>query len=338
MYKIAGLAALATFPVLLWTQVISVNPDPTASPGLIQGPKTVDFALQADPPAALMRFRSASTFHSSSGVPGSEVVAHRYFYNEDDQTYFGYDVHLETAPRAGIARVTFYDLSIGVLDAVPFAVRGNPMAWKKLPPPPLPASREVQAGDTIRLGLWEDPAAGQKLTDLIRFDRNLPLRQPVAVIPPGTQPGLRRFPDVRPIPTVSGDAHPYSAEDAEMRLGQVRVTLNGELQASPGRSVMLSASLIWFHLPKRGRYVLSLAPRPELGFVQAGEVRGGSITFTLDNDKFLLESYTSFAPGAGPYFVYVLHDPEWQPIGTNQADGLQFGSVNPRELALLRKK
>jgi len=337
MPKLAGLAVVSCFPLVLSGQGVSVPAPPGATLWTLQGSKTIDFALQADPPLAMMRFQSGSSVHSSNGAAGAEVVAHRYFYSEADQTYFGYDVQFESDTRTGTARVTFYDLSIGVLDAVPHSVRGNPAAWKRLPTPPLPAPHEIQAGDSIRIELWQDAAAGQKLADLIRFDQNVPLRQRV-VVTPGLQPALTRFPDSRPVPSAAGDAHAYSAEDAELRLTQVRVTVNGELHEAQMRTAAASGPLVWFHVPKRGRYVLSLAPRPELGFVQAGEVRGGSITFTVGNDKFLLESYIPFAPGSAPYFLYVLHDPEWAPTAAKQGETLQFGSVNPRELALLQKK
>jgi len=337
MPKLAALAALTCVPLMLSGQGVSIPGPPGATLWTLQGSKTIDFALQADPPLAMMRFQSGSSVHSSNGAAGAEVVAHRYFYNEGDQTYFGYDVQFESDPRTGTARITFYDLSIGVLDVVPHAVRGDAAAWKRLPTPTLPAPREIHTGDSIRIDLWQDTAAGQKLADLIRFDQSVPLRQHVTMTP-GTQPALTRFPETRPVPTLPGDAHAYSAEDAELRLAQVRVTVNGELHEAPMRTAAAGGPLVWFHLPKRGRYVLSLASRPELGFVQAGEVRGGSATFTVGNDKFLLESYTSFAPGSAPYFLYVLHDPEWAPTAANQGDALQFGSVNPRELALLQKK
>jgi hypothetical protein len=66
-------------------------------------------------------------------------------------------------------------------------------------------------------------------------------------------------------------------------------------------------------LPHRGRFILSLAPRSELGFSKAGEVRGGVITFTVGKDAFTLESPTMIVSGNAPYIVYVLHDADWEP-------------------------
>jgi len=330
MFRLFGMAAAAGILTL------PVSAQIGSTFGVIQrygGPLAVQFALQADPPSAMGRFRSGSSIHSSL----TEVIAHRYFYNEFDQVYFGYDARLEIDPQNGPVRITFYDLSIGVLDFVPGPGRGDPAAWKKLPLPALPSQQSVRAGDRIAVELWSDSIAGQKLADLVRIEQPRPLLSgPVGSMLGPSGPSSRY--SAAAIPTVSGDAHPFSAEDAELRLVQPRVTIDGEVQPALGRTANASGTLVWFHLPGRGRYVLSLAPRPELGFVKAGEVRGGAITFTIGNDRFLVESTTAMASGDAPYILYVLHDPDWEPTSKNQGDRLQFGSVAPRELALLQKK
>jgi len=204
---------------------------------------------------------------------------------------------------------------------------------------PLPAARPAHDGDSVRIELWSDASSGEKLADLVRIGQSAQaramqvLRQQMALM----APSRTSFPS-RPIPTVSGDARPYSAEDAEIHLVQPRISVNGEKQADVGRSANISGTLVWFYLPKHGRYILSLAPRAGLGFVKTGEIRGGALTFTDGNDKFLIESPNAVTTGEAPYFLYVLHDPEWEPTARNQADRAQFGSVAPGELALLQKK
>lgn len=106
------------------------------------------------------------------------------------------------------------------------------------------------------------------------------------------------------------------------------------MRAGPGAT----GTLVWFYLPKRGRYILSLVPRPELGFAKVGEVRGGTIRFQMAGDEFALESYTPVAPGSAPYTLYVLHDGDWEPTARNQVDQSLTGSVSPGELAALLKK
>jgi hypothetical protein len=88
----------------------------------------------------------------------------------------------------------------------------------------------------------------------------------------------------RAIPTVFGDARGFSADDAEIHFVPSGLSINGVSQDPPARQPYVTGALVWFYIPGRGRYILSLTPRAELGFAQAGEVRGGAIRFTLGGD------------------------------------------------------
>jgi hypothetical protein len=93
-------------------------------------------------------------------------------------------------------------------------------------------------------------------------------------------------------------------------------TLNVNGNLIPFRSGM-SGAAVHFYLPMRGRFILSLTPHPELGFRKAGEVRGSTLTFTIDNDTFTIVSTGRIAPGSGPFSLYVLHEPAWLPRSGN---------------------
>jgi len=74
--------------------------------------------------------------------------------------------------------------------------------------------------------------------------------------------------------------------------------------------------VVWFYLPDHGRFALTLTPHPESGFVQAGEVRGSTLSFTRGSDTFNLVSSRRIAPGTRPFHLYVLHEPDWRPDPT----------------------
>jgi hypothetical protein len=269
------------------------------------------------------------------GQTGYSAI-HRYFHDDRDLTYAGYDLLIEQDTQPDTFQVTFLELGIGPLDfALGGPTAGGPMDWKKLPPPELPKARVAHAGDKIDVTVWTDPNTGQKLVDTVQ------ILQP----PPGPRfPGMLRSsvmaaPRAPAIPTVEGTARDFSAEDVEMHLVQPRVTVNGAQEATPIRAGQgATGTLLWFYLPQRGRFILSLAPRRELGFAKAGEVRGGYIRFKMEGDAFVLESYTAIAPGNAPYTLYVLHDREWTPTAASQAGHFLSGSVSPVEIAALRKK
>jgi hypothetical protein len=222
----------------------------------------------------------------------------------------------------------------------------NPGEWKKLEPAEYPAPQIVHAGDVISIDVWLAPDTRQRLIDSIRIDAMLtdaiaraaqpqpPALQARALIVRSAITPAAAVP-ARPAPTVAGPAREFSTADAEMRIAQFRISVNGTAEAPPKGATASTGALVWFSLPNRGRYVLSLAPHLALGFSQAGEVRGGVATFTLDGATIKLECPTAIAPGYSAYNLYVMHDPQWQPTAQAQRDFIQYGSVDIEELAKL---
>ena len=151
------------------------------------------------------------------------------------------------------------------------------------------------------------------------------------VQPKGTSPPA----PIRIPPPISGSPRLFTAADAELWITNPSVTLNGGVAGALNAA---HGSLVFLYQPGKGRYVLSLVPRPELGFTRAGEVSGGLLKWTADGDAFSVDSPYAIARGGGPYFVYELHDPDWQPATTPRSPGrILLGSVSPEEIALLRK-
>ena len=306
----------------------------------------LQFELRADPGGASAGFSEANSTRNSFSPAGSSAMAHRYFLHPATRTFFGYDVLVEPGQQPDTCRVSFLELGLGPLDvAFGSQVGGSPADWKKLPPPVFPAPQEMHVGDTADITVWNDAQSGQKFVDHVTIKQllgaaqsNSQWLQSVNVLSTNVMNSMYNAArNGRTVPTVSGTARAFSAEDAEMRVMQPAIKINGSPAEVASRTpATANGTLIWFYLPKRGRYILSLAPRPELGFVKAGEVRGGAITFTLDKDEFTLESYTQIAPGDAPYILYVLHDPAWEPTAQGQSAYFKMGSVSPAELASLR--
>ena len=264
----------------------------------------------------------------SRGVLNWDMFYSRYLSDNVNQVYLGYEL-LVQQQQPGTYLVTFGKLGLTALEIA--AQSHNSTEWTMQPLPAIPEPRVVHDGDTISVDLFVDAATGEKLIDDIRID------PPRAAIRLATS--LQATPVNRPIPTVSGDARDFSAADAELQIAQPRVTLNGAAQNSATRGAAnVRGSLVWFYLPDRGRYILSLAARPDLDFKKAGEVRGGAIEFIVGNDSIKLECPTPIATGGAPYYLYVLQDPEWEPTAQAQKGQFAMGSVSPGELAALRRK
>jgi hypothetical protein len=247
--------------------------------------------------------------------------------------YLGYELLIEPQ-QPGEYLATFGKLGVTALEleanGAPKVTQGpgdapgsSNLAWTMLQLPAMPEPRVVHDGDVITIDLFLDGATGERLADEIHINQPRPV--------PSFLPHA---------PTVSGIARDFSVTDAELQIIQPRVSLNSRAQISSGPAALRSVrgALIWLYFPDHGRFVLSLLPRPALGFKKAGEVRGGVLTFTLDGDTVKLECMTAIANGNAPYNLYVLRDEDWEPTSDSQKDWPGSGTVGVDELTALKQK
>ncbi len=141
-----------------------------------------------------------------------------------------------------------------------------------------------------------------------------------------------------------GVARDISVDDVELRIIAPQVSLNGNHLYPATYEDGVSGPAVWFYLPDHGRYLLSLVAHPQLGFVKSGEVRGSTLTFSIDGETLSLSSGVDIAPGFAPYNLYVLHEPAWRPredalggtflMGSSERaeEVVQSGNSKPHEI------
>jgi hypothetical protein len=293
----------------------------------MQGPVrgSIEIVLRTDPPSSALTQRFIPGTPRVRNIPNGRFYS-RIMLDSGGRMYLGYELLLEQQ-QSGVYLATFGKLGLTPLD-LSAGMRWSARAWTNQPIPAIPEPREIHDGETVSIDLFIDAASGEKLIDDIRID---PPRPPVIHF----QPPPRA---VRPIPTVSGTARDFSSADAELQILAAReIALNGTVQA-PLVPPSVRGALVWLYLPEHGRYILSLAPRVDLGFRKAGEVRGGTIVFTLGKDSIKLECSSEIATGGAPYNLYVLHDAEWEPTSDRQKDRPTAGTVGADELAALKRR
>jgi hypothetical protein len=302
------------------------------------------------PPAPKFEWHPGSIAPASDLASGYANIAqyprqtyssgHRYFYFAGSHTYFGYDVVIEPEPQPDTYRATFYDLSVGPLDFLG-APRTpiDPTQWKKIALPAVPAPMVVHLGETVSIEVFIDPDTQEKLLDTFTVQPTVrDQRAPTAMRMTQTRPATNRA-TTAPSPTaITGIARDFTVQDAVLHLRELRATINGGTPMYSQIDRAVGGSLVWFHAPDHGRYILSVAPRPELGFIKAGEVRGDVVTFTIGSDAVSLESADAIAPDEAACTLYVLHDSAWEPTVANPGRFLLVGSVSTDELAALLRK
>ena len=229
------------------------------------------------------------------GTLTQDDIIKRHVCNFDNNTYFGYDLTVEPLAE-GRFRLKFAPLTISaeqmskIFDKVP--------KWTPLPLPAGPAPMDVRAGDTVALDLFVNTSTGQKVTDYL------------TITPTGPQQNQG-----------GGRAQNFGAEDALMEIRSPQVRVDGKPTLSSPRGV--SGQAVWLDLPGHGRFVFSLAPRPDLGMQRAGEIRGATMTWHAAGRHFLITAEKPITAGPRAYNVYVLHLPH--PI---DAFGI-FGGARP---------
>ena len=299
------------------------------------------FDLSGDEAGPNARFATGEA--SVTGrLRGGAVVTHRYFYDAT-HIYFGYDIVVQP-DHDDFFQETFYDLSITPLDfEAALADSLDLPTWKKFPISALPPARLVHAGDITEIGVYVDLATGKSYTDSVTVVSSADiLRQMKTQLQRATAQRagqLSALADTVPqraIPTISGPSRDFSAADAELRLQAPQITINDESVNPPLRNAAVG-TLVWAYIPGHGRFILSLVPRSDLGFVRAGELRGGVATFTVGKDKVRIEAPITIALGDSAYTLYVLPQPDWAPASPSQVSSVHIGSIFPRELALLKK-
>ena len=256
----------------------------------------------------------AEGFGTSATLDPSGVI-HRVLLDRVRKVVFGYDVRIEPA-GSDTYRLTFEAPSM-TREQRERLLGSDFDTWKELPSNPSFVSRGqtiraaktamdgVRRGQVLELNLLTTES-GQTLTDYVTI-----------------QPPPRRFDGFQPLPDpvfhfTPGPARDFVLSDVQLALVSPRLSINGKPEPLSDRvNSSARGTVVWFYLPNRGRYVLSLVPRPELGFRRAGEVRGSTVRFTFGGETFTLLTADQVAPGQAPFNLYVLHDPAWKPTYAN---------------------
>ncbi len=237
-------------------------------------------------------------------------VIKRHLCDFAQKKYFGYDLTLETLSD-GRYRLGFSPLSITPQKMTEIYPE---VGWSLLPLPRNPVTQILLPGETLALDLFINPTTGQKIVEYIKV-----------------QGGRGRT------LTASGAAKDFSVEDGWLEISSPRLKINGNPEAATtDHRGGVAGTPIWMYLMNRGRFIFSLAPRRDLGFQKAGEVRGSTLTWHWGNDEYSLNSDKRIAPGDGAYTVYVFNDLNYRPKGEDANTAFVLGAGGTLESLVKR--
>jgi len=172
------------------------------------------------------------------------------------------------------------------------AITGEP-AMKQQPLPKYPAPQMIHDGDTVLFDLMVSADGAERVVEYLQFDF-------------GNKPAKTAAASARP--------RDFTLDDGPVNfsIDHGDVLLNG---AKPATTPVFLAgrggATLWAYFPGRGRYILSLAPHE--GFVKAGTVRAGHISFQADGQQVDIHLGKPLAGTQAAWNLYVFHDPQFVP-------------------------
>jgi hypothetical protein len=244
----------------------------------------------AEPPIAL---------HDMIAEGGVMVkkAAQRYLINRTNRTYLGYDLDAERLPDGS------YRVYIKPLTATPDQV--SPPGLKLAVIPSYPDPQIVRDGEVILLPLMESPRTGHRIIDRIEINA-------VGLASPTER-----------------DARDLTMLDVALQLQEPVLSRNGKRLDVNDRMnrEAVGGPIIWFYVPERGRFVLSVIQHQSRAFARAGVIRDNRLTFTVGGESYECRTKSPILGSPGIWNLYVRHEPNYRPRWNNEGEGYQFGSA-----------
>ena len=117
------------------------------------------------------------------------------------------------------------------------------------------------------------------------------------------------LPSVRP----TGPARDFALNNVELSIKSYQLYVDNKFVPTSGRH-HCSGSLIWFHVPERGRFIFSLIPYEGYDFRKVGVIEDKKISFAWKGVSYEWVSQEPIVGSGGLWNLWVLHDPNFVDI------------------------
>jgi hypothetical protein len=235
-------------------------------------------------------------FRSQAFVDENQII-HRVLVDAAGKYIFGYDLLIRS-----VAASKTFTIAVKPLDG---AVESKLVKSSPEVQPPriatLPQATEPQIladGDSFALDLLVNQKTGVKIVDFVRvsFDRsNLWDDNP------------------RTLP------RDFTLDAVALTLADYRLLIDGKLVAAGKPGTTFGGALVWCYVEGRGRFIFSLVPREGYQFQKVGIIKDDRIEFTVKGSHYEWLSSSPILPNGGTWNLWVLHDPKYEPFGSQEA-------------------
>jgi hypothetical protein len=250
----------------------------------VRGGGFVAFKTTTEPAAA-------QEFSFSSAETESNVV-HRVLIDKTGKFYFGYDLEIEPVLETRQFRVRVLPLSPEFDEQLKGRkdFKAKPLDPKSKLAGISESSRMeiLNDGDGVALDILFNPETKVKIVDLISVSYD--------------------YLSLRETPVSNSPARDYTLNDVELKVSDYKLYLNGELVAGGKATGGYGGPVIWFYVPGRGRFILSIAPHDGYEFRKIGTVEHNKVSFTIGSDHYEWVSSRPIIGSGGNWNLWVLHD------------------------------
>jgi hypothetical protein len=263
----------------------------------LHGEGFIAFRVEAAPlgtPAAPVNLRQIQAALTPQVLLADNHVVHRVLVDAEGNFVFGYDLIVEPVAATKQFKVSVKPLSAEFEEQLrarqPTAATGANRAPQNVST--LPRSGDAQLiddGDSFALDLLVNAETRVKIVDVVKvsFERAKLWSAPRRSVP------LRDF----------------TLGNVELAMRDYKLTINGEPVGGGQKAARgFAGALIWFYVPERGRFIVSLMPHEGYDFQKVGRIENNKISFALGGDVY---EWTSSAPVVGTggnWNLWVLHD------------------------------
>ena len=236
----------------------------------------------------------------SDAIADGDRVIHRVLQDTAGRFVFGYDLWVAPDPASKQFKLVVRPLDPHFESKLR---AGNPNEGAPSHSENIstfPRSTEPQTlddGDAFSLDLLINQNTGVKIVDVVRvaFERaNIWKNNPT---------------------TLPRD---FAIDAVELAVKDYRLLVNGSVVSVGKSTKTLAGTLLWFYVPARGRFIVSLVPREGYEFQKIGIIEDNRIEFTASGNHFeWLSSAPILQPGI--WNLWVLHDPNYTPLFGSEA-------------------
>jgi hypothetical protein len=237
---------------------------------------------------------SAQEF-SFSGAENDSNVVHRVLIDKSGKFYFGYDLEVDPLVDARKFRVRVLPLSKDFAQQLRSRkdFKATPLSSdSKMAPISKSSTVELlDDGDTVALDVLFNPETKIKIIDLISVSFD--------------------YLKLREAPVSNAPARDYTLDDVELRVSNYQLLINGEVIAGAKPTGGYGGPIIWFYVPGKGRFVMSLSPHAGYDFKKIGSIQHNKISFTAGGDYYEWVSSSPIVGSGGNWNLWVLYDPTY---------------------------